>query len=180
MDRAFVPPDFESDLLTERLTVEPMQPWHAPLLYEQHADERMWSYEPPSHRAGSVADLERRFARYASRTSPDGTEVWLNYAVRLTGGAYVGTMQATIAGKSAWIGYSIFADHWRRGYGKEACERLVRFLFHDCGVQRIRATVDAENEASIALLEGLGFRRTWTGPSGDMPGRRDHRYERRS
>jgi RimJ/RimL family protein N-acetyltransferase len=137
----------------------------------------MWLYEPRSHRAASIADLERRFTRFATRRSPDGTEVWLNYAVRIMGGAYVGTMQATIVGSSSLIGYSIFADHWRQGYGKEASARLVRFLFEECGVRRVRATVDTENAASIALLERIGFHRTWTGPSDDMPGRRDHRYE---
>lgn len=170
--------DLEQDLVTKRLTLEPMVPSHAALLFSGHADERMWSYEPRAHRAASVSDLERRFARYVSRRSPDGTEVWLNYAVRITGGGYVGSMQATIAGKSAMIGYSVFADHWRKGYGTEACARLVEFLFEACGVERIRATVDTENRASIALLERLGFHRTKTSPSADMPGRRDHIYER--
>jgi RimJ/RimL family protein N-acetyltransferase len=180
VDPAISPPDLELDLVTERLTLEPIRPSHAALLFTHHADDCMWLYEPESHRAASVADLERRYTRYASRKSPDGREVWLNYAVRVTGGAYVGTIQATITGKTAWIGYSIFAEYWRRGYGKEACERLVRFLFSDCGVRCVRATVDTENAASIALLERIGFHRTWTGPSTDMPGRRDHRYERRS
>ena len=170
-------PDLNQALRSARLTLEPIHPSHAKLLYERHADERMWSYEPRSHRATSVAELERRFTRFAARRSPDGSEVWLNYAVRLTGGPYVGTMQATITGSSSLIGYTIFADHWRQGYGKEGCARLVRFLFEEFGVRWVRATVDTENAASIALLEHIGFQRTWTGPSDDMPGRFDHRYE---
>lgn len=171
--------DFEQQLTTQRLTLEPIVPAHATALFDGHADERMWAYEPRSHRAASVGELERRFARYASRHSPDGAEVWLNYAVRITGGEYVGSVQATIAGESAMVGYTVFADHWRQGFGKEACARLVRFLFEDCGVRRIRATVDTENAASVALLERVGFHRVKTGPSSDMPGRRDYTYERR-
>lgn len=170
--------DLERSLRTARLTLEPIVPEHAPLLFDQLDDDRLWRFMIFRLRPRSVDGLRKRFTRYAARTSPDGDEIWLNYALRRADGAYVGTVQATVAGSHAMIGYSIFVDHWRQGYGKEACMELLRSLRDDFGVCRVEATVDTENDASIRLLEVLGFVRVWTGPSEDMPGRTDHRYER--
>jgi RimJ/RimL family protein N-acetyltransferase len=168
--------DLERSLKSARLTLEPIVPEHAPLLFDQLDDDRLWRFMIFRLRPRSVEGLRKRFARYAARTSPEGDEIWLNYALRRADGSYVGTVQATVAGSHAMIGYSIFADHWRQGYGKEACSELLRSLHDDFGVRTVEATVDTENVASIRLLEVLGFVRVWTGPSEDMPGRIDHRY----
>lgn len=57
------------------------------------------------------------------------------------------------------IGITISHLHQQNGYAKEVFAVLLDFLFNECHVHRITETVDAENEASIALLEGLGFRK---------------------
>lgn len=75
------------------------------------------------------------------------------------------------------IGYDIFVRFWRRGYGKAACASLLDLLVREHHVARAAATVDDENVASIKLLEALGFACTWVGPSEDLPGRQDRRYE---
>ena len=154
-----------------------LTPAHAPLLFDALEDDRLWRYESPALRSATVADLERRFARFARGHSDDGRELWLNYALRAADG-YVGTVQATIDGEHAMIGYMVFADRWRQGYGKESCAALLQLLATEYGVRVVTATVDVDNVASIALLESLGFVRRSTGPSTDMPGHTDHTYER--
>jgi [ribosomal protein S5]-alanine N-acetyltransferase len=47
----------------------------------------------------------------------------------------------------------------RKGYATEAVELLVTHLFDTTPLPRVGATVDVENQASIALLEHLGFAR---------------------
>jgi len=126
-----------------------------------------------------VESLLLRFTQLAAGRSPDGSETWLNWAVRCNDGAYVGWVQATVVGETAIIGYDIFAEHWRKGYAREACTAMLASLQSDYRVKSARAIVDVENTASIGLLESLGFDRVWTGPSEDMPGRTDHKYERR-
>lgn len=161
---------------TKRLALEPLVPSHARRLFAHLQDERLYRFyagEPPA----SVEALERRYAAWATRTSPDGAQTWLNYAVRLRDGGYVGWVQATMSGDVATIGYDVFPPFWRRGYGKEACAELVRALREEHGVSRIIANVDTENVASCRLLEALGFPQVWTGPSEDMPGHADFRYE---
>ena len=59
----------------------------------------------------------------------------------------------------AEIGITISHLHQRRGYAREAMQGLIHFLFREKGVHRIVETVDAENIASIKMLESLCFRR---------------------
>ena len=166
--------DPERALSTPRLVLEPLLPSHARQLFPHLHDDRLYRYH--TGRPANVEELEQRFQKWVTRKSPDGTQTWLNYAVRRKDGAYAGWIQATIAENVATIGYDIFPTFWRQGYGKEACGELIRTLFLEPEVTRIDAVVDAENAASIGLLEVLGFVLAWTGPSEDMPGRRDRRY----
>ncbi len=69
---------------------------HAEALYPLLQDERLYTYipqEPPL----SVEALAARYQRLATRRSPDGRQVWLNWAARLHARQeYVGMFQATI------------------------------------------------------------------------------------
>jgi [ribosomal protein S5]-alanine N-acetyltransferase len=47
----------------------------------------------------------------------------------------------------------------RKGYATEAVNLLVSHLFETTPLPRIGATVDVDNQASVALLERLGFKR---------------------
>lgn len=61
--------------------------------------------------------------------------------------------------KRAEIGYELHPDHWRQGYAREAVSAVLSFGFRDLGFVRVGAVVFARNEASQALLQGLGFER---------------------
>jgi ribosomal-protein-alanine N-acetyltransferase len=56
------------------------------------------------------------------------------------------------------IGFDLARAYWRRGIMREALEAILRFGFTQMGLNRIEADASAENAASIALLERLGFR----------------------
>lgn len=168
-------PDLERVLSTSRLILEPLLPAHAGQLFPHLSDDRLYRYH--AGRPANVAQLEERFQKWVARRSPDGSQIWLNYAVRRVDGPYVGWVQATVGDNVATIGYDIFPPFWRQGYAKEACRELIRALFLEHKVKRVDAVVDDENVASIALLATLGFALAWTGPSEDMPGRKDRRYE---
>jgi RimJ/RimL family protein N-acetyltransferase len=55
------------------------------------------------------------------------------------------------------LAYWLDPDHHGQGYGSEAAELLVRYAFEDRNVRRIGARAGSFNEASIGLLESLGF-----------------------
>jgi len=102
--------------------------------------------------------LRTRFGRLASRRSPDGKALWLNWALRLQDNAvYVGSLQATVSADAmAYIAYFVFTPWQRRGFARESCAALIDFLAAR-GVDRFAAEMDTRNRASIALVESLGF-----------------------
>ncbi len=59
--------------------------------------------------------------------------------------------------KRAEIGYEIFANYRRQGFISEALNSIFQFGFEIMGLNRIEATVDCDNFASISLLQKLGF-----------------------
>jgi RimJ/RimL family protein N-acetyltransferase len=179
----------EKTLETERLLIEPLLPKHAPLLHESLADERLYRFIP-ADAPESVGVLETRHRKLASRRSPDGSEAWLNFAVRLrqgrtqAGAAYVGTLEATVyPDRAARVAYAVFVPFWGRGYAKEGCARLLEYLTEDYGVRVVAAEMDTRNAASVALAEALGFERVGTTRGADhFEGSvsDEHRYELRA
>jgi 8-oxo-dGTP diphosphatase len=78
-------------------------------------------------------------------------------------GALIGGAGLRIAGKTAELGYWLGRAFWGGGYGTEAVRRLVEWGFATLPLEKITATVAADNDVSAALLERLGFRQTGKG-----------------
>ena len=49
--------------------------------------------------------------------------------------------------------------HMRKGYGKAAALRIIRYGFHTLNLRKVYLSVLGCNETAIHLYEGLGFRR---------------------
>ena len=58
------------------------------------------------------------------------------------------------------IGYTVFADHRRRGYALEAARSLIGWATRAHGIERIVASVSPNNEPSLTLIRKLGFNDT--------------------
>ena len=178
----------ESTLETGRLVLEPLLPEHAPLLFEGLADERLHRFIPTDAPESAEA-LETRYRKLSSRRSPDGAEVWLNFAMRLREegtlpkASYVGMLEATVfPNRSAYIAYTVFVPFWRQGYAREGCARMLRHLLEDYRVLVVVAEMDTRNAASVSLAEALGFERVGTTLGADhFKGSvsDEHRYELR-
>jgi RimJ/RimL family protein N-acetyltransferase len=163
----------EKILKTERLLFEPLLPKHASLFHGALADERLYRFIP-ADAPESVGALRTRYRKLASRRSPDGSEAWLNFAVRLrqdgsrAGASYVGTLEATVyPDRSARVAYTVFVPFWGRGYAREGCARLLEHLIEDYGVRVVAAEMDTRNAASVSLAEALGFQRVGTTPGAE-------------
>lgn len=177
-----LPPEPGSSLrsaaLTARLHIEPLRSTHAPLLFPVLADPRIYVYIPDDAHS-SQESLERRYA-FLERGAPPGVDdVWLNWALQRTDtGAYIGTLQATVAPDShAYIGYVLGPPAWGQGFATEACRWLVAALQRRFVLGEILATVDVRNHPSIRVLERIGFRCIGTEPA-ELRGTAttDHRY----
>jgi RimJ/RimL family protein N-acetyltransferase len=155
--------DPEKVLHTKRLRLEPIHPSHAKLLFEPLQAPELYRFipqDPPK----SVDTLFERYSRLSRRSSADGREIWLNYAIYdQTKSAYTGTVQATLTGGGAcYIAYEVFPKFWRQGIAKEACSVLIDYLFRAYKVETVSALLDTRNVASWSLLESLGFLRIKT------------------
>lgn len=139
------------------VTLEPQIAAHATELYAVLDDPELYRFTDDKRPASEPA-LADRLRRLESRISADGTEQWLNWVVRNSGGQLVGYVQATIRpGGEAEIAYVFGRRHWRNGYATAACALLLGELANAYEVTRVIATLDPRNEASLALLRRLGF-----------------------
>ncbi len=151
----------EAFIQIQDFVLEPLLPLHAEKLFQATQSEQLYTFIPQNPPL-SVQALAKKYAYWAGRKSPDGREIWLNYAIfsqSLT--AYVGTLQATILeDTTTYLAYEIFPAYWRKGFATIACTGFIQYLFQTYPIQTITAHVDTRNRASYKLLESLGFRQT--------------------
>ncbi|MEK6261631.1 MAG: GNAT family protein [Planctomycetota bacterium] len=150
----------EQILSSERLELEPIQTRHAAFLFPILHDASIHEFIPTVP-PESMDQLRTRYERLETRRSPDGSEAWLNWAIRVRAtGTYIGTTQATVRQDgSALIAYELGAEFRGVGYAIEACQTVIDELVQGYGVGEIRAQVDTRNAPSIRLLERLSFQR---------------------
>ncbi|QDT54224.1 Acetyltransferase (GNAT) family protein [Caulifigura coniformis] len=143
-------------LVTDRLTLEPLQAGHAEGMFAGLCDAELHRFlveRPPE----SVEWLRLRYQRLSRRQSDDGREQWWNWVLRLThSGEFVGFVQATICESEAEIAYVVFRPYWSRGLASEAVARMIAEL-RSSGVSAVCACADRANLRSRRLLQRLGF-----------------------
>lgn len=71
----------------------------------------------------------------------------------------IGGVSCLVDQHSAEIGYLVDRRHWGRGYATEAAQAVVAWALRQPSIRRVWATCDAENAASVRVLEKLGFKR---------------------
>jgi ribosomal-protein-alanine N-acetyltransferase len=110
--------------------------------------------EPPA----SIEWLRQRFSRLESRQSPDGSQRWLNWVIRLPTSELAGYVQATVhADGHAAIAYVLGSAYWGRGLAGRAVQAMLDELMERYQVRRFTAVFKRENMRSMRLLERLGF-----------------------
>jgi ribosomal-protein-alanine N-acetyltransferase len=67
-----------------------------------------------------------------------------------------------VAGKQLEIGYSLVPSERGKGYGTEATQLIVDYLFLSKDTKRIQAQTDPRNVASHKVLEKVGFKKEGT------------------
>jgi len=140
--------------LEPALVFEPLGPEHATALFAVLGDARVWEHI----QGGDGATEAQMRAVYARRAAGSGTpgERWINHAVRLAGGPYLGRVEATVHVQEGWaeIAYVFGVAHRGRGYARAA----VRWLLEGLEVDEFWACTSPANARSRRLLDALGFR----------------------
>ena len=142
---------------TDRLLLEPLVPGHAEAMFEVLRDPQIYrhlDYGPPP----SAEHLRSLYQRLQAGRSPDGSELWFNWAVMPQGAGPAGYVQATVLpNSSAWVAYVFSPSSWGRGWATEATRGMIGHLAEAHRVRRCMAVAEADNQRSIALLARLGF-----------------------
>jgi RimJ/RimL family protein N-acetyltransferase len=162
---------FAEPIETSRLVLSPLVPSDADELVVVLADRRLHSFtggEPDT-----LPELRARFTGWSSQRSPDGTQAWLNWAMRTTDGRAIGTVQATVMpDRSAEVAWVVGVRDQGRGYASEAARALVIWLGGK-GVIRLDAHVHPEHEASAAVARAAGLEPTDELVEGEVVWRRE-------
>ncbi|MEV4508914.1 GNAT family protein [Dactylosporangium sp. NPDC049525] len=72
----------------------------------------------------------------------------------------IGFVRLALGGvQAAKLGYALRADEWGHGYATDAVTIMMTFAFEMLHLHRVTAAIGPDNEASIRLVERLGFTR---------------------
>jgi RimJ/RimL family protein N-acetyltransferase len=156
-------------LETPRLVLHPLREDDAADMAEVLADPRLYEFTggaPPS-----ADDLRTRYARLAAGPGrPD--EQWLNWIVRCRDtGQSVGTVQATVTGRSAWVAWVIGVPWQGRAYATESAAAVIDWLA-GTGVNDVKASIRPGHRASERVAERNGLTPTETEIDGERVWRR--------
>jgi ribosomal-protein-alanine N-acetyltransferase len=61
--------------------------------------------------------------------------------------------------QNAYLGYRIFNQFWKKGFGKELVEAVIELSFTELKLHRIEAGIDSTNFRSIRLARSLKMRK---------------------
>ena len=147
-----------TEIVTPRLTLRHARPDDLEALHAVLSDARAtrwWSTPPHASREETRRWLDSMLAGNASG-APD----------------FVIERDGRVIGKAGFyrlpeVGYILHPDHWGLGLATEAVGAAVAHVFATTDLDDLSADVDPENQASIRLLQKLGFvvtgsaERTW-------------------
>lgn len=145
-------------IVSPDLVLTPLRAEDADAMLPVLQDRDLYSFtggEPPSLDA-----LRQRYARQAGGVSPDGSQLWLNWIVRVFE-VPAGYVQATIAPRRgravaelAWV----IGTRWQgQGLATRSALMMQTWL-RERGVDRFTASIHPQHAASAAVAARLGLR----------------------
>ncbi len=138
-------------LQTERLTLRPARESDLEAMHAVLSDPRATAYwaTPPHETLDVTRDWLASMIAIPPGEGEDFIVEWNGRAIGKAGFHRFPT-----------IGFIFLPEVWGRGFAKEALIAVIARVFEAHRLPRLLADVDPHNEASLGLLEGLGFERT--------------------
>jgi [ribosomal protein S5]-alanine N-acetyltransferase len=139
---------------TSRLVMLPRTPDHLDVVH------RIWNHPSVRHylwdeqevtREGTGQILRESAASFEER----GVGIW--GVVLRESGEEVGFCGFRVSGDPDLV-YGLLPDYWELGLATEAARAAVRYAFERLGVERVTASADVENAASVRVMERVGMR----------------------
>jgi aminoglycoside 6'-N-acetyltransferase len=145
---------------TSRLILRPFEDRDVQAFADYRSDPevaRLQGWEAPYSLAQAL-----RFVDEMKSAQPGAPGQWYQLALELkSSGALTGDCAFQVLRedqRQAEIGITLARPYQGQGYALEGVTRLLEYLFDELKLHRVRANVDPQNQASIRLLNRLGFR----------------------
>jgi ribosomal-protein-alanine N-acetyltransferase len=152
---------------TARLCLRPLGEGDAERIWPYVSDpeiSRYMSWDPH----GTLEETRRFIADVRQRMNAGSTVAWI-VSERETGEvcALVSLLAITRTHRAlrydkAELAYWVGRPFQGRGYATEACQAALAYAFETLGLNKVTVAHAAENDASRALIERLGFRKVGT------------------
>lgn len=144
-------------LRTERLILRPFTVADAPIVQRLAGDREIFdtTLNIPHPYTDGLAE-----AWIATHPAEFGNGKSATFAiVRRQDGLLIGAIGLTIRSehKRAEIGYWIGRPYWNNGYCTEAARALLRYGFHELGLNRVHANHFKRNPASGKVMRNIGM-----------------------
>lgn len=146
-------------LETERLILRKPAPQDIQMLYEIRSDAETMQYipRPLAKTMEDAADLLNMIIGFIDRNEK------INWSITEKGNdtmlGMIGYPNFKPENYRAEVGYVLHKDYLRRGITQQALLAVLDYGFTSMGLHSIEAIIRPQNEASIALVEKVGFTR---------------------
>lgn len=108
---------------------------------------------------GNVDEARRYLTGVIGYQQERPRAVWELAVDHASSGRHIGACNVTVITPGEGdLGYMLHTDTWGKGYASEVACALRDAAFRDLGLERVIATVDIRNEASMRVLEKAGLR----------------------
>ena len=146
------------ELKTKRLVLRKLTPLDAPNVFFLRSNEEVMRYID-RERAKTIKDADDFIRKITNDINSNEAIIW---AIDLIDnpGKLIGTIclwQFKMEHFRAETGYVLHPDHWRKGYMKEALEKVLDYGFKALKFHSIEAHIHPDNTGSATLLKSTGF-----------------------
>jgi len=147
-------------LSTRRLILRPLQAADAEIMFRYRSRPDVSRYQV--WRPADISEV-RTFIEKQNGLVPGARGTWLSLAMTLReNGMMIGDVGLHFSETESTqleIGITLSPAFRRRGLAAEVLMEVCRFAFDTLGKDRVYASVDPRNKASIRLLERVGMRK---------------------
>lgn len=151
-------PDVQLPIVTERLVLRPHRMADLDDLVAFHSDPEVVRFVPWPVRDRAATEETLRVKLTQTELVAHGQWLVLAAEVRESGAVIGEVLLKWASDRQGEIGFAFARSHQGRGYAAEAATAMLRLGFDHLGFHRITAVVIEGNDASVRLLERLGFR----------------------
>jgi len=148
-------------LETTRLVLRPITLDDAEFWVRNFSDPdvvELTAFEPPKDIEKAREEIATHCIKVFSENTGIRWGITINGSNQLIGTAgYYGWEKER--GYHASLGYDLLREHRRKGLMKEALTTIIDFGFETMKLHRIQVMIDPRNDASIRLVERLGFKK---------------------